>query len=115
METTEVYLLKLKNITYNSALYISPSYAVDIKKKTDFGITVSFNIFKTESYSLIIKNGFWGKNLALWFIDKYKNAILDFISNYNKLYLDQLDNEITLVKFTLTKEKEELDTFKLED
>ncbi len=114
MEITEVYVLKLKNITYNSALYISPSYAFDIKSKTNT-VTVNFNIFKTESYSLITKNGFWNKDYALWFIDKYKNAILDFISNYNKLYLDQLDNEITLVKFTLTKEKEELYTFKLED
>ena len=112
METTEVYVLKLKNITYNSAVYISPCFTFDIKSKTN---TVNFSTFETESYSLIAKNGFCDKDYALWFIDKYKNAILDVISNHNKLYLDQLDNEITLVKFVLTKEKEELDTFKLED
>ena len=112
METREVYVLKLKNITYNSAVYISPCFTFCIKKKAD---RVNFNIFGTESYSLIIKNSFCDKDDALWFIDEYKNAILDFISNYNTLHLDQLGNEITLVKFVFTKEKEELNTFKLED
>ena len=113
METTEVYVLKLKNITYNSALYISPRYGFDITKTNP--LTVNFNTFETELYSVIAKNCFCDKEYTLCFIDKYKNVILDFISNYNKLYLDQLDNEITLVKFTFTKEKEDLDTFKLED
>ena len=112
METREVYALKLKNTTYNSAVYISPCFTFGIKKKAN---RVNFNIFETESYSLIIKNSFCDKDSALWFIDKYKNEILDFISNYNTLHLDQLGNEITLVKFVFTKEKEEINTFKLED
>lgn len=112
MKTREVYVLKLKNITYNSAVYISPCFTFGIKKKAN---RVNFNIFGTESYSLILKSDFCNKDDALWFIGEYKNAILDFISNYNALHLDQLGNEITLVKFTFTIEKEELDTFKLED
>ena len=112
METREVYALKLKNITYNSAVYISPCFTFGIKKKAN---RVNFNIFGTESYSLILKSGFCNKDDALWFIGEYKNAILDLISNYNKLHLDQLGNEITLVKFVFTKEKEEINTFKLED
>ena len=55
METREVYALKLKNITYNSAVYISPCFTFGIKKKAN---RVNFNIFGTESYSLIIKNSF---------------------------------------------------------
>lgn len=76
MDTAEFYVLKLKNITYNSALYISPSYAFDISKTNT--LTVNFNIFKTESYSLIVKNGFCNKEYALWFIDKYKKCDIRF-------------------------------------
>ena len=99
METREVYLLKLKNITYNSALYISPKYGFDISK-TDT-LTVDFNTFETESYSIIAKNCFCDKEYTLWFIDKYKNAILDFISNYNKYSFAENPNFIISDKLCL--------------
>lgn len=112
MDTIEFYVLKIKNLTYNSAAYISCSFVLDTHAKND---NIVLNTFKTESYSLISNYGFCNKEDAIWFVDNCRNMILDFISNYNTSHLDQLGNEITLVKFVFTKEKEELNTFKLED
>lgn len=109
MDTAEFYVLKIKNLTHNSAVYISCSSVLNTNDD------IVLYTFKTESYSLISNYGFCNKEDAIWLVDNCRNAILDFISNYNASHLDQLSNEITLVKFVFIKEKEELNTFKLED